>query len=264
MKLSYAAVGLAGLVMAGPAYAGLLPGDAIYSSFVTNTPDAGGNNYFLVGPPSSKLGGSPLAQEFNISAPAVLDAVTLRLSDSTPNDGGSIMVFLVPDPSGATLPPNNGSLQLTGAIDLGTILDKNLPVNGINGCVFGGASATINSCNTTISVNAPLTVTGDYWIALVDGADTNNGGTNPDSSGALWWRSGDNMAYDASGVNDNTLWNSHVNTAHTMVDQNGTYPTNTFEMQVDVVPEPSGIAMLAAGLTGLGFLRRRWGKRRAG
>jgi len=35
-----------------------------------------------------------------------------------------------------------------------------------------------------------------------------------------------------------------------------------FEMQIDT-PEPTSLALLGAGLTGLGFLRRRWAKKAA-
>ena len=251
MKASYAVVGLAGLLVAGSAQASLLPGNAIYSSFVTNAPDQAANPSYSLTTGANSVAGSPLAQEFDVTRPTDLTSLDLRLSDATAaSDGGSILVYLVPSAPGNALPTTTGTAnQLAGATLLATITNSSLPVAGVNGCIFGGAGATINQCNTVVSVNDYIGTDGDYWIALVNGSDTKNGGTNSDSSGAVWWRSGDNIGLDAAG-----LTNAHVNANGVLTSQ--VDAPNAFEMQVNT-PEPASIALLGAGVTGLGFARRR-------
>lgn len=259
MKMIYAAaLGLAAALTAGSANAGLQPGNAIYSSFVTTLPDQASNaSYGLVTGASGTVG-SPLAQEFYLSAPATLTSLDLRLSDATAaTDGGSLLVYLVPS-NGLTSPlPTATGTTLAGATLLGTILDNSLPVSGANGCVFGSASATINSCNTVLSINDYIPTAGDYWIALTNGSDTNNGGTNTNSSGAVWWRSGDNIGLNAAGLD-----NAHVNMSGVLTSQAGD-PPNAFELQVNT-PEPASLALLGAGMAGLGLIRRRASKKSAG
>jgi hypothetical protein len=260
MKISGVAIGLAGLLAAGSAHAGLLPGNAIYSSFTTGAPDTNGgaNSTYSVSTGAASHAGSPLAQEFNVTSPVSLSSLDLRLSDTTAaTDGGSILVYLVPNNPATTLPTNNGSLQLTGATLLGTILDSLLPTPSTLGCTFG-AGATINACNTVLAVNDYISTPGEYWIALVNGSDTNNGGTNPNSSNAVWWRAGDNLGLNATGQD-----NAHVNASGVLTAQNPTNITQSFEMQVNT-PEPASLALFGAALTGLGFARRRRARKSAG
>jgi hypothetical protein len=83
MKTSYLVVGLAAMLGVGTANASLLPGNAIYSSFVTNLPDQASNPYFSLTTGGAPTGvGSPLAQEFAVSAPGSLGSLDLSPSYS--------------------------------------------------------------------------------------------------------------------------------------------------------------------------------------
>jgi hypothetical protein len=211
MKISCVAVGLAAALFTTSAHADLLAGTAIYSSFATSLPDQAANPDFGLVPGQANItAGSPLAQEFSVSAAVTLTSLDFRLSDQTPGDGGSILVYLVAnDSSGATpLPQTTASGAIsTSRVLLGTILDSSLPSNGVSGCVFGSSAATISTCNTTLNVNRSISTPGDYWIVLVNSADSANGGTaSAASSNAVWWRSGDN-----NGLNAYLMDNAHVN-----------------------------------------------------
>jgi hypothetical protein len=199
-----------------------------------------------------------LAQQFFVSAPATLTSLDLRLTDSTPNDGGSILVYLVGD-NGSGFPSNTGTPShnvLTNSTLLGTILDSSLPSTTTAGCSFG-AGATINACNTVLEVNDFISTPGDYWIALVNGSDAANGGSGLGSN-AVWWRAGDNLGLNATGMN-----NAHVNASGILTEQNPLNIIQSFEMQVNT-PEPGSLALLGAGMTGLGLIRRRLSKKSAG
>ena len=260
MKTYGAVIGLAALVVAGSANASLLAGSAIYSSFTTSAPDTaagvpGGPNSSY--PVSLSHPGSPLLQEFHVSTPATLTSLDFRLSDNTV-DSGSILVYLVAD-NGSGFPSNTGSSPfstLTSKTLLGTILDSTLPSTATAGCTFG-AGATINLCDTVLQVVDPITTSGNYWIALVSGADTANGGAAGTDSSAVWWRAGDNLGLNATGMN-----NAHVNGSGVLTEQTPGNITQSFELQVNT-PEPASLALLGAGMTGLGLVRRRLSKKSA-
>jgi len=250
MKLFPTVVGVAGLLAAGSAYAtpgpGVLPGgQAIFSSFVTNAFNTNTIPLHVAsaGPPA--VGGSPDAQEFTMAATSQITSLTFELSDPNPGDGGSILVYLVPNGSG-NVPPSSG-LKLTGASLLGTINDSSL---------------TSSASAITIGTNA-VAPAGTDWIALVDASDTLNGGTNTDISGALWYRAGDLIGLNVGNNPNNTvagLFNAHVVAGASVL---SSVNTNVFELQIDT-PEPASLALLAAGVTGLGFVRRHRSKKSAG
>ena len=120
MRILSLAVGIAGLAVAGSANAGRMPGgDAIFSSYVTNSLNT---NSVALHTSGSSQGGSPAAQEFTVATATMLDSLTLTLSDPTPSDGGSILVYLVPNNANSSLNiPSSTGLRLTGDTLLGTI-----------------------------------------------------------------------------------------------------------------------------------------------
>lgn len=230
MKIIFAAAGFAGLLIAGSANAtpgpGLLPGDPIFSSFVTSS--FNNNSINLHAPLSPSQGGSPVAQEFTVATPTIINSLAFELSDTTPTDGGSILVYLVPNGVG-NLPSASG-ITLTGATQLGTISDASL-----------STSPGVVTIQTGVSVAA-----GTDWIALVDAST---------SDGDLWYRTGDLIGLDVGnnvGNTDAGLYDAHVSPAQTLISVTG----NSLELQIDA-PEPASLAILGVGMAGVGFVRRR-------
>jgi hypothetical protein len=200
--------------------------------------------------------GGPLAESFYAPAASTITSVALQLNVNTPSDGGSVLVFLVPDTgiggvgvaSSPTFTGTGPTLALTGAIQIGSIADALLSTSP------GGALETFN---TYLPIGA-----GEYWLAV-----ENTPGTGGIASTAKWvfdstayttgtgttdqlvfWQAGavGSPAFGAPGTFSDTLFS---NVASTPGDN------NLYIAEVDA-PEPLGIAVLGVGLAGLGFARR--------
>jgi hypothetical protein len=248
MRSKYAAAGLAGFLATASAHAAVLSNDAIFSTFVTNSPNY--NSVTLHQPIASTQGGSPVAQEFYVAAPTTIANLTFELSDPTATtDGGSILVYLVANAASASPPlPTVSGINLTGATQLGSIADSSL-------------LTTAGQVSLAVSANIPGNTTD--WIALV-GTSSN--------MGAVWYRTNDLIGLDAGTINsgdqslNNTtagnggMYNAHIQSpgGTNFVSMSG----NSFELEIDA-PEPGTLALFGAGMAGLGFARRRRANRSA-
>jgi hypothetical protein len=232
MKIFGIAVGLASLFAAGSASAGTLvydtiTGQTVVQGYKPNVADSRG----------------PLGDSFVVSSQEWLQSVTLMVKDNT-NDAGSVLVYLVPNnpaTGNPTLPSSTGT-TLTGATLLGSILDSAL----------GGTNVY-----TAESVLPGLTVNpGTYWIELVDANSPANGNGDPTPTTMQWGFNGD---LGGLGVPSSGNYSSYANSTDTGLTGpalNNTGGPAVFEMQI-ATPEPASLALLGAGMAGLGFVRRR-------
>jgi hypothetical protein len=194
-------------------------------------------------------GATLLAQSFSVPGTPNFNTVTLGLNADVPSDGGSTMVFLVPD-DGTGAPNMAGFPQTTldatsssatgyaNAVLLGTIKDSSLGASGGSPTLI-----TLSISPAAVASVTSQTSNGEYWIGLVT-----------DGSSSIEW----DLSSDGSGVGlaGQDYFNNAGSSFGSIFDPgNGTY-----ELRAGV-PEPATLAILGAGLAGIGYARRRQAKK---
>lgn len=192
--------------------------------------------------------------EFSTATNTTISQVQLQLTSNNSGDGGSVMVYIVPNAVGGPLLGNHpaftgtgSTLSLTDATAgnlIGTIADSLLPTT---------AGGLLFNLPTSFAVTA-----GDYWLALVNTAgatakwvfDTADylGSTGITGKSTFW---------QAAAVGSTCGAGAPCTFLDTTADP-GPGLNNLYEAAVfTAAPEPASLAVLGLALTGLGIARRR-------
>lgn len=193
-----------------------------------------------------------LAASFSLAYTQTLNSVSVELSADTPNDGGSFMVVLMSDvtgsPSYATDPVSH-FVSFTHDIVLATISDSML-----NQTLGGGPAL--------LTIHSPIVLSaGRYWIGIeTPQLPSSVALGQPPATGtfgsAQWWWTTPNPG-GAVGLAGQSNFNTLGGAGPFPV--SGVTAFGAYELVVDT-PEPATIAILGAGLAGLGYVRRRKAK----
>jgi hypothetical protein len=257
------AVAIGALTGFAATQAGASPATPFYDTLHTNT-TAGGTQILE---PTAPLRGGPMGLEFNSGSTTTLGAVQLQLEAGTPGDGGSLSLYLVPnnavaDPNVLGSPPspqNNGGTGTTFAFSgpatlLGSIADSSLPLS----------TPTSSGATLTLNLASLLSLTADteYWLGVTA---TGSASFVFDHTTYLTGigTSGQDNFFQAAVTNPACTTNNVVcgtpGVPTVYADANGQniYEAALFSSNISNIPEPASLALLGAGLAGLGMVRRR-------
>jgi hypothetical protein len=196
-------------------------------------------------------GSSLVAQSFSVPGTPNL-SVTLALSaDPVANDTGSFMVYLVPDDQsggGVGMAGNpltvNSLIAATGfassSVLLGTVSDSSISDNVLSPTLltFLIPSSDLLALNAANGGNTDQ----EYWIGLATGT----------SSTIEWSETGDTTGI---GLTNQEYFDNQSNSFGETYLIDGS-PELTITSAADA-PEPATLAILGAGLAGIGYVRRR-------
>jgi hypothetical protein len=255
------AAGALAMMFAAPASAGV-----IYNTLLPiGSPNAGStriiqpgfNNYVVVPPGQSQgalTGGGPTAVSFNLATTTTITQIALDLNANNPGDGGSVLVFIVPDAANTGLPTQpshtgtGNTFAFSGATQIGTILDSSLVACGANENCTGTGQ---NFSQINLNVSATLAA-GEYWLGL---ENIPGGGNN--TATAKLAKLTPNLA---GGIGNAGQLDFNQNNASTPGSPNTYAASNGNPLVYGVLiatPEPASLAILGAAMAGLGVMRRR-------
>jgi hypothetical protein len=244
MKFRWIMLGATTMLTSGIAHAGPLYDTVNVNAAAFNQP----TDWTWIDPSSE----GPAAASFTATSSTNLSSVSLELSAETPSDGGSLVVVLMPDNSG--LPPFTSVSQVgnpnfkpnfvlasfTNDTVLGTIADSQL-------------SATASPSLLNVQTNAALTAGQRYWIGLFTQPLAGSLPAAGRFGSGQWWFTAANPTGSVGATGQFDFNSDGLNSGTGAFEA---LPNGALEMIVNT-SEPASLAILGAGLAGLGYFRRR-------